>query len=320
MVKSLNIAIIGSGLTGLLTALHLQSFAKVTLFEKARGVGGRLSTRYSGEYEFDHGAPYFQVHDPLFLQSVNKWQKERVIDSWHPRVLQDNVIHAQDTYYLGVPKMNALPKYLARDKNILLNTEISSIQLDGDIYELQDKQLNTYGPFDGVISTAPFLQTKRLFDNHLSLEMVTIEPCYALMLGYARNFCMDWDIQKITDGYFSEIVINHQKPGRKSAPSVVVYSNPKWTQTVIDKDLTWIKSTMLEFLKTYIPLEPAHVDIHLWRYARSAIAGNDIIFDARKRLVAGGDWAISGGVEGAFKASQRIVETIKRIFFYDKTL
>ena len=43
MVK---IAIIGSGLAGISTALLLKDQAEITLFEKARGVSGRMSTRW----------------------------------------------------------------------------------------------------------------------------------------------------------------------------------------------------------------------------------------------------------------------------------
>ena len=47
MVK---IAIIGSGLAGISTALLLKDQADVTLFEKARGVSGRMSTRMANPY------------------------------------------------------------------------------------------------------------------------------------------------------------------------------------------------------------------------------------------------------------------------------
>jgi len=41
------IAIIGAGLSGLILAHSLKEHANITIFEKARGVGGRMSTRYA---------------------------------------------------------------------------------------------------------------------------------------------------------------------------------------------------------------------------------------------------------------------------------
>ena len=53
------LAIIGSGLSGLTLANHLKDEFDVTVFEKSRGVGGRLATRRVDTYAFDHGAQYF---------------------------------------------------------------------------------------------------------------------------------------------------------------------------------------------------------------------------------------------------------------------
>ena len=41
------IAIIGAGLAGLTLARALPAHAEVTLFEKSRGIGGRMATRYA---------------------------------------------------------------------------------------------------------------------------------------------------------------------------------------------------------------------------------------------------------------------------------
>ena len=49
------IAIIGAGMSGLSAAHLLNNYAEVTLFEKARGVSGRMSTRCAKLYFFDHG-------------------------------------------------------------------------------------------------------------------------------------------------------------------------------------------------------------------------------------------------------------------------
>jgi predicted NAD/FAD-dependent oxidoreductase len=50
------IAIIGAGLCGLSVAHFLKDGAKITLFEKELGVSGRMSTRRTWIYFFDHGA------------------------------------------------------------------------------------------------------------------------------------------------------------------------------------------------------------------------------------------------------------------------
>jgi predicted NAD/FAD-dependent oxidoreductase len=62
-----HIAIIGVGMAGVVCARTLrQAGHNVTLFEKSRGLGGRMSTRASAFGSFDHGTQYFTVRDPRF--------------------------------------------------------------------------------------------------------------------------------------------------------------------------------------------------------------------------------------------------------------
>ena len=44
------IAIVGAGLSGLVVARRLGDIADVTVFEKARAPGGRIATRYAGDF------------------------------------------------------------------------------------------------------------------------------------------------------------------------------------------------------------------------------------------------------------------------------
>lgn len=66
------IAVIGAGVSGLIAARTLQEHGfEATVFEKSRGLGGRVATRRSElGLSFDHGAQYFTVHDPHFARGI----------------------------------------------------------------------------------------------------------------------------------------------------------------------------------------------------------------------------------------------------------
>ena len=85
MVK---IAIIGSGLAGISTALLLKDQADITLFEKARGVSGRMSTRMADPYLFDHGAQYFTVRTDAFRSFVHPLLDAGVIARWNANYVE----------------------------------------------------------------------------------------------------------------------------------------------------------------------------------------------------------------------------------------
>lgn len=59
-------AIIGAGFSGVVLGQELQKFAEVKIFEKARGCGGRMSTRRIEDFAFDHGSQCFTARSKEF--------------------------------------------------------------------------------------------------------------------------------------------------------------------------------------------------------------------------------------------------------------
>ena len=106
-----NIAIIGAGMAGLTLARRLQTFARVTLFEKSRGVGGRMATRRVEHFNFDHGAQTFTARSSDFRRFLAPWIKQGVVQQWSPRVITlspDEKPYKRDWFephYVAVPGM-----------------------------------------------------------------------------------------------------------------------------------------------------------------------------------------------------------------------
>lgn len=111
-----NVAIIGAGLAGLECATKLLGTkANVTIFEKARGPSGRISTRRignDGDFYFDHGAQYFTVKDKRFQESVNAWLSNGVVQEWTGNIKVVDNGNVSDTSshdmkrYVGIPGIN----------------------------------------------------------------------------------------------------------------------------------------------------------------------------------------------------------------------
>ena len=89
------VAIIGAGLTGLMSA-HLleQAFASceraidISIFEKSAGVG-RLATRYKKpephsekQWQFDFGAQFFTAKSQAFKAYLQPWLEQSAIECW----------------------------------------------------------------------------------------------------------------------------------------------------------------------------------------------------------------------------------------------
>jgi len=114
----LRVAVIGAGVAGLVAARTLVDHGiEVTLFEKGRGPGGRISTRRSAAGRFDHGAATFTAHTALFRRSVEAWVAQGVVAAWPPRVarLAEGAIRTIEapSSFTGVGGMNRLARHLA---------------------------------------------------------------------------------------------------------------------------------------------------------------------------------------------------------------
>ena len=67
-MHEVRIAVIGAGMAGLACAHELlRADAKVTVFERSRGLGGRLATRRQGDLAFDHGAQFVTARSRPFI-------------------------------------------------------------------------------------------------------------------------------------------------------------------------------------------------------------------------------------------------------------
>ena len=124
------VAIIGAGLSGLVVAQRLQSSADITIFEKSRGVGGRMATRYAGDFEFDHGAQFFTARTDAFKSFLEPLIDDGVVANWKAAFAEFDRGNMKALrswggdypHYVGTPRMNSIGRYLSADSNIDLET------------------------------------------------------------------------------------------------------------------------------------------------------------------------------------------------------
>ncbi|MEM9971496.1 MAG: NAD(P)-binding protein, partial [Pseudomonadota bacterium] len=139
----MRVAIIGAGLTGLTAgrALHTAGLAPV-IYDKGRGVGGRLSTRRAeGGLQFDHGAQYLPAKSDAFRTFLSEIEVAGAVGRW---TLDDGSEKA-----VGAPGMTAIGKHLATGLDVRLGVEVPSIRRTNGGWAVAG------GTFDRVICTAP---------------------------------------------------------------------------------------------------------------------------------------------------------------------
>ncbi len=307
----MKIAILGCGVAGLSAARELRRYGvDVTLFDKSRGVGGRMSTRYAGEWEFDHGAQYFTVQDPGFQTEINRAIDAGVVVPWDAKALylKTGLLSADKgrKRYVGLPRMNSLPKYWAKGLDVHLGKRVSSVRKLAS-WSLQFEDGPSIDGFDGVISTLPPAQAALIlpegFVQANAVSEAQMHVCFCLMVGLAAPINPGWDTLRVKDLPIDWISINHAKPGRsQDVGTVVIHSEAGWSDAHVDADRDWVQDVMLKSASALLglPLEKApHLALHRWLYASNKTSPDTPCLMGEGVVVAG-DWCLGGRVQGAW--------------------
>ena len=318
MTQPKNIAIVGAGMAAITCARTLvQAGHRVTVFEKSRGLGGRMSTRDSDFGTFDHGAQYFTVRDERFALALQTtaglcrpWSANtvRVLDS-HGRVAAAG-LPAREPHWVPSPGMNALVRAwaqpLADAGRVELNTRVMRIAPDAlnkQQWELHttgaDDSSHVYSGFDTVVLAIPHPQAQALLATTpkgdalaKKTAKVSVAPCWTLMLAFPQavqpgltTLGPQWNAARSTHHRIAWLTRESSKPGRGRVE--------RWTvQAKLIKAFAEI---------TGIRAEPAHADVHRWMYAKTEQPlGHSHLLDAKAGLGVCGDWCLGHRVEDAF--------------------
>jgi predicted NAD/FAD-dependent oxidoreductase len=320
------IAVIGAGLAGLVVARRLQTLADVTVFEKSRGSGGRMATRYADDFEFDHGAQFFTVRTDAFRTFLQPLIDGGVVVNWQAQFAEFDRSSMQavrswgDDYphYVGAPRMNSIGKFLSANLNIVFETEITEIMRNGDGWTLSDGAGTRSGPFDWLVLTPPAAQTTALGEAFPDLVKYcgerSILGCFALMLGFAEPLDLQWQAALVRNADISWMSVNSSKPGRKRPFSLVVHSTNAWADAHIEHDVDFVLGHMLDEASMVTGKDlrsAAHRKVHRWRYANIVRqTGPTYFLDCDKQLAACGDWCVRGRIEAAFMSANDLAESL----------
>ncbi|XOV69981.1 MAG: NAD(P)/FAD-dependent oxidoreductase [Verrucomicrobiota bacterium] len=323
----IRVAIIGAGISALSISHLLGEQAVVTLFEKARAVSGRMSTRRAGPYPFDHGAQYFTVRTEAFQSFIEPFIQSGLIKRWNARhviIDRDTVIERQywisdEPRYVGVPGMNNISKKLAEGLNIHLKTKISALQRVNGTWHLLDEQGRIHGDYNWVISTVPSAQAAELlptsFRYHDRIRRIEMLPCFALMLGFPEKLALDFDAAHVVHADISWIAVNSSKPGRSGPWTLVVHSSADFAKKHLFDD----RDAVIELLSDETSRVIGHnlgragfKAVHGWHFANNAKRDAcSVLLDQDLKLAACGDWSEGGRIEGAFTSAVHLASAIK---------
>lgn len=313
------VAVVGAGISGLFAARTLADHGlKVTIFEKSRGVGGRMaSRRVDGESRFDHGAQYFTARDARFQRYVDSWLKQGIVAPWPDSkqrivVLKDGSIASESksqNRFVAVPAMNSICKHLSAGLSIQKQTRVAHVQRSNDGIDLFSENDTRLGTFDRLVVSAPAGQAAELLSNFPALaqpiSQIEMAECFAAMVSFAHPITDRWVGAFLHDSFLTWAARNSTKPNRNhELENLVLHADPEWTMKHWEDDPEKVAFQMLnEFWRVSgIESQPTlHLQGHRWKFAiANAESSQGCFFEKEPGIVACGDWANGSRVEGAF--------------------
>lgn len=311
----MRVAIIGAGLSGLACAQTLtQGGHQVSVFEKARGPGGRASRRRQNGFEFDHGAQYFTARGADFQSRVDRWAAAGVAAPWTPRIgvadergVRDK--HDHTRRWVGTPGMSTLGRDLAAGLTIHNQARIGRAHRSADEWVLHDDTGATrQGRYDALVITAPPEQAVAFLDHAPQLQArisrVAMNPCWAVMASFESPLCTDHDALFVNTGHLSWAARNNSKPGRPETECWVLHGSRDWSRAHLEAEPDWVANTLLRELAQRLEIEryaTTWLAAHRWRFALAdpALEAGYLVDPASRTLVCG-DWCNGSRIEGAY--------------------
>lgn len=339
-----HIAVIGAGIAGAAcTASLLAAGLSVTVFDKSRGVGGRMATRRvpaegagcadGAEWQFDHGAQHIQACSPRFKAALRRAAQAGVVHAWQPRVhaAWPAPLHRESWVPTGVGsapgQMPALARHLLGHATLHLEWPVQRLERDRNGWTVVGPEARRAGPFDQVVVAVPPSQAAPLLAGHHDawaeqLGAWPMLPCWTLM-AVTQAVDWPWDACEPRAGHpLAWLARNDRKPGRVAPHDQAVWvaqASASWSAAHIDASPAAVQAALSQALASLLPAgappQWIYRTVHRWRYAAPAgtTTADPCWWDARQGLAVCGDFLggrAAGGVEAAWRSGDEAADTL----------
>lgn len=323
------IAVIGAGMAGLACAEALAAAGHhVSLFEKSRGLGGRMSTRRSSNtddsWQCDHGVSLFTARSNEFRQKVACWQRAGIIDSI------DNVEPQQERsrLYYGVPRMNSIAHHMLNSCQHLsgsitchLNTRVNAIQRHSTGWSLStatpvNLAQNTW---QAVVLAIPAAQAASLLESSSAAyklaQTVKMLPCWVVIAVPEHPLELPWKISTKEGSPLEKVLCDSNKKGRTGRQTWLLQARADWSNTQLNASPESVTQQLLTAFNTITGSTVGNMQTHAhrWLYATSrGVNAHKYWLDNATGLSLCGDWLLQGDVESAWLSGNSLGHTLNR--------
>lgn len=291
-----------------------------TLFEKARGPGGRMSTRRRDGGQFDHGAQYFTAQSPEFSNAVRGWAKAGAVAEWNGNLCHwaDGRLSESDETaqrWVGFPRMSALTRHLSGGLSLCAGTRVEAMTRSEGVWRLRSTGGDSHGPFEAVVLTCPGPQAAALApvgsEIHTRAKSLDYSPCWAGLLDGCDSAAVAADGVRFDHPVIAWAARDSSKPGRPPGDRWVVHAQPEWTRSHVEDSPDSVASALAGAVRETLGFAPSSIGVHRWLYSLAlAQGGASAVFEPSLGLGLCGDGLVGGRIEDAWTSASEMVRLL----------
>ena len=297
MHQSPTVAIIGAGIAGIACAktLHDKKI-NVKVFDKGRGIGGRMATRRVPPWQWDHGAQYLTAEDAEFQSLLDP------LPTWSAA--------SPSLWKVGEPAQNQLVKHLSQGIEVALQTQVTKLARGNgegkdEGWTVDADTVSSNVRYDAVAMAVPAPQARELLPRSpafADLERVRINPCWALMIATPEVLDVRAALASPHE-HIAWLATDHSKPRRpQSGGQYVLHATAAWSERHLECANHEVEESLLAYFQEIVgPVEISYIAAHRWRFALTQMPlQRSYLIDPINRIGACGDWCLGARVEHGY--------------------
>ena len=262
-----SVSIIGCGISGIFAALQLKKsgIENIQLYDKSRGLGGRLATRRSNDGKFDHGIQFIKLDTVADLPEIKSLIRNNI--------LKETKI---SNLFVGNDGMTSIAKFLA--KNLNISKEFKLMHIDSDLDSMvmnfeNGQKIHT----NSIVLSSPVKQSIEILEksniNIDSLKLADINqleyfPAIIIMVQSEVSIDLENEfIQEYATGNFSSITDNFKKSISKKENFYTLVCSHDFSNENFENDYESINSRLKNELDLIFNRKYKILSNHKWRYS-----------------------------------------------------
>jgi predicted NAD/FAD-dependent oxidoreductase len=296
------IIILGAGMSGIACALSLHDKFNVQIFEKSKGVGGRLCAKNTRQGLFHYGAQYCTAQSSAFQNFlIENGAKYFLGSSFDMKT--NSCIHTQN-FLVGVNGMHSLLKNYNKILSMHFNHRVISVDEKKKLVYFESGHTESY---DIVISSLPLPQAQEIFQTEI-VHDATFDPCISMGMIFSGQTNNQHNAYKNINQNIS-LLASSKFYNTQNNETWVLQFSPQASLEMFNYSHKSLEAKCDDAVKHIIEGEYSitHCGIFKWKFAlckRSDLEKKFISISDDAFAI--GDWNISPRIESAYISGKEL--------------